>query len=49
MSGNCSGVQTQIREVEPQAIYVHCNVHCLNLSLVNSTKAICEASSSLLP
>ena len=39
MSGNCSGVQTRIREVAPQAIYVHCNAHCLNLCLVDS---ICE-------
>ena len=44
MSSNCSGVQTRIREVTPQAIYVHCNAHCLNLCLVDSTKAICEAS-----
>ena len=44
MSGNCTGVQTRIREVAPQAIYVHCNAHCLNLCLVDSTKAICEAS-----
>ena len=29
MSGNCTGVQTRIREVAPQAIYVHCNAHCL--------------------
>ena len=44
MSGNCTGVQTRIREVAPQAIYIHCNAHCLNLCLVDSTKAICEAS-----
>ena len=44
MSGNCSGVQARIREVAPQAIYVHCNAHCLNLCLVDSTKAIFEAS-----
>ena len=44
ISGNCSGVQARIREVEPQAIYIHCNAHSLNLCLVDSTKAICEAS-----
>ena len=43
MSGNCCGVQT-IREVAPQAMYIHCNAHCLNLCLVDSTKAMCEAS-----
>ena len=44
MSGNCSGVQTGIREIVPQGIYVHCNAHCLNLCLVDSTKAICESN-----
>ena len=44
MSGNCTGVQTRISEVAPQAIYVHCNAHCLNLCLVDSSKPICEAS-----
>ena len=44
MSGSCSGVQTQIREVAPHAFYVHCNAHCLNLCLVDSVKAIHDAS-----
>ena len=44
ISPNCTGVQPRIREVAPQAIYVHCNTHCLNLCLIDSTKAICEAS-----
>ena len=44
MSGGCSGVQTRIREIAPQAIYVHCNAHCLNLCLVDCAKAVCEAS-----
>ena len=49
MSVNCTGVQTRIREVPPHAIYAHCNAHCLDLCLVDSTKAICEASEVLLP
>ena len=44
MSGSCSGVQTRIRKIAPQAIYVHCNAHCLNLCLVDCAKAIREAS-----
>ena len=49
MSGHCSGVQTRIREVAPQAIYTHCNAHCLNLALVDSVKAVREASEFFLP
>lgn len=44
MSGHCSGVQTRIREVAPQAIYIHCNAHCLNLALVDSVKSVRDAS-----
>lgn len=35
MSGHCSGVQSRIRQVAPNALYVHCNAHCLNLCLLN--------------
>ena len=35
MSGCCSGVQQRIREIAPQAIYIHCHAHCLNLVLVD--------------
>ena len=38
MSGSCSGVQARIREIAPQAIYIHCNAHCLNLCLVDCVK-----------
>ena len=38
MSGCCSGVQQRIRELVPQAIYVHCHAHCLNLVLVDCVK-----------
>ena len=44
MSGCCSGVQARIREVAPQAIYIHCNAHCLNLALIDSVKAVRDAS-----
>ena len=44
MSGKCSGVQQRIKEVAPQAIYVHCYAHCLNLALVDTTRSITEAS-----
>ena len=44
MSGHCSGVQARIREVAPQAIYIYCNAHCLNLALVDSVKAFRDAS-----
>ena len=38
MSGSVSGVQTRIRELYPQAIYVHCHAHRLNLVIVDSMK-----------
>ena len=39
MSGKHHGVQQRVKEVAPQAIYVHCHAHILNLVLVDSTKA----------
>ena len=33
MQGHISGVATQIQEVEPSAIRVHCLAHCTNLCL----------------
>ena len=44
MSGKCSGVQQRIREVAPEATYVHCYAHCLNLALVDSTKHVSDAA-----
>ena len=44
MSGKCSGVQQCIKEVAPQALYVHCYAHCLNLALVDTTRSIADAS-----
>ena len=44
MSGRCSGVQQHIRELNPQAIYIHCHVHCLNMVLVDCIKSNSAAS-----
>ena len=44
MSGRCSGVQRRIMEVVPQAIYVHCFAHVLNLVLVDCAKNVAVAS-----
>ena len=44
MSGCASGVQKRIRELAPQAIYVHCHAHCLNLVLVDCVKSLTQAS-----
>ncbi len=40
MSGVHSGVQARYA---PNAIYIHCNAHCLNLCLVESVKAVKHA------
>ena len=40
MSGQCSGVQWRIRDVAPNAFYVHCYTHTLNLVLVDSVKMV---------
>ena len=40
MSGSVSGVQKRIRELVPQAVYIHCHAHCLNLVLVDCVKSI---------
>ncbi len=36
MSGNDTGVQKQIRDIHPTAIYIHCMAHKLNLVIVAS-------------
>ena len=43
MSGSLSGAQAQIRQYSPNAIYIHCNAHCLNLCLVESVKVVKHA------
>ena len=44
MSGKLSGVQQRLREIAPQAIYIHCYAHTLNLVLVDCVKMIQSAS-----
>ena len=44
MSGHCSGVQQRIKEVAPQAVYIHCYAHCLNLVLVDATRRVSDAA-----
>ena len=44
MSGRCSGIQKHIKEVAPEATYIHCYAHCLNLALVDSTKHVSVAA-----
>lgn len=44
MSGHCTGVQTRLKEFAPHAVYIHCHAHILNLVLVDSVKAIPEAT-----
>ncbi|KAM3859970.1 zinc finger MYM-type protein 1 [Diretmus argenteus] len=43
MSGAASGVQARFREKHPQAVYVHCYAHDLNLVLCYTCKASAEA------
>ena len=39
-----TGVQTLIKEKCPQAVYIHCSAHRLNLVLVDVSKQVKEAS-----
>lgn len=41
MSGRKNGVQALIRQHAPEALYVHCKAHCLNLAIVHSCKEPC--------
>ena len=43
MSSKHSGLQQRIKEVPPQAIYIHCHDHCLNLVLVDCAKKVSAA------
>ena len=43
MSGSTGGVQAHFRRFHPEAIYVHCYAHELNLVLCHTCKAIPEA------
>ena len=44
MRGSCSGVQQRIKMVAPNATYVQCYVHCLNLVLVDCVCNVQDAS-----
>ncbi len=44
MSGRHSGVAARIKAKTNHAFYVHCNAHCLNLVLVDSTKSVPESN-----
>ena len=44
MSGRCSGVQERIQAVAPQARYIHCYAHNLNLALVDCVRNNRDAS-----
>ncbi|VDI62435.1 Hypothetical predicted protein [Mytilus galloprovincialis] len=41
MSGKYNGVQAKILEQSPEASYIHCKAHQLNLALVHSSKELC--------
>ncbi|CAH0393730.1 unnamed protein product [Bemisia tabaci] len=42
MSGNKTGVQTQLKETHPFALFVHCYAHILSLVLTKSAELISE-------
>ena len=44
MNGRCAGVQAKVREFAPNAIYIHCYAHVLNLVLVDSCRSVSVAS-----
>jgi hypothetical protein len=41
MAGKYNGVQAKNTELSPQASYIHCKAHQLNLALVHSSKELC--------
>lgn len=43
MSGPTGGVQTRFRRLHPEAIYIHCYAHELNLVLCHTCRAVSEA------
>ncbi len=43
VSGKYNGVQARVREVEPRALYVHCQAHSLNLVAQDCMKKVEEA------
>lgn len=47
MSGEITGLQTRIRELERRALYVHCAGHNLNLAAQDAMKLIAEIADFL--
>ena len=43
MSGSCTGVQQRIKAHAPNAIYLHCYAHCLNLALIDCVRNVQDA------
>lgn len=44
MSGKHSGVSARKQSLAKHAFYVHCNAHCLNVVIVDTVRAVPEAS-----
>lgn len=42
MSGHLNGVQSKVKEIAPQAIFVHCLAHRVNLIIKQSTSSVSE-------
>ena len=42
MSGELNGVQAKVKESAPDAIFIHCFAHRLNLVLIQATSRICK-------
>jgi hypothetical protein len=41
MAGKYSGVQARILQLNPEASYVHCKAHYLDLALIHGSKDVC--------
>ena len=51
MAGRRAGVATEIKEVKPRALYIHCMAHSLNLAVQDTCRSvtvICEALDTVL-
>ena len=48
MSGVNAGVQTEFRELVPQAVYTHCFAHRLNFTLVDCLRSVNKAHEFLV-
>jgi len=40
VSGKITGLQTRLREIEPRALYVHCNAHNINLVVQDAMEGV---------